>query len=101
MNLCGRLTPRESAAAMRNALFFVGHDSGPLHLAAVAGVPCVGIFGNYNKPKWWHPMGHQHRIIHNMRGVRDIAPVEVYAAVCSIAPETSSRTDRRVASAEA
>ena len=93
LNLCGRLAPRESAAAMQRAWLFIGHDSGPLHLAAAAGVPCVGIFGNYNKPKWWHPMGRGHRIIHDMRGVREIAPPQVYAAIRSrlgsIAGQTS------------
>jgi heptosyltransferase-3 len=84
LNLCGRLAPRESAAAIQRALFFVGHDSGPLHLAASGGVPCVGIFGNLNEPKWWHPMGKRHRIIHDMRGVCYITPEEVYAAICSI-----------------
>jgi heptosyltransferase-3 len=87
LNLCGCLTPRESAAAMRQAVLFVGHDSGPMHLAAAAGVPCVALFGNFNKPKWWHPMGQGHRIIHNMRGVREITPDEVYAAVCSTIAE--------------
>jgi heptosyltransferase-3 len=100
LTLCGRLTPRETAAAMQRASFFVGHDSGPLHLAAVAGVPCVGIFGNYNKPRWWHPMGERHRIIHDMRGVRDIAPEKVYAAIRSIAPEICRQADRRIAGAE-
>jgi ADP-heptose:LPS heptosyltransferase len=81
LNLCGALGPRESAAAMRRAVLFVGHDCGPMHLAAAAGVPCVGIFGNFNRPKWWHPMGQGHCIIHNMRGVWQISPEEVYAAV--------------------
>ena len=67
LNLCGRLAPRESAAAMQRAVLFVGHDSGPMHLAAATGVPCVAMFGNFNKPKWWHPAGKGHRIIHNMR----------------------------------
>ncbi len=101
MNLCGRLAPRESAAAMQKALFFVGHDSGPLHLAAAAGVPCVGMFGNLNKPKWWHPMGKCHRIIHNMRGVRCITPEEVYAAICSIVPAAPDLTNRYAAEAAA
>ena len=82
LNLCGRLEPRESAAAMRRALFFLGHDSGPMHLADAVGIPCVGLFGNNNMPKWWHPMGHGHHIIHNMLGVREISPTEVHAAVC-------------------
>jgi heptosyltransferase III len=101
LNLCGRLAPRESAAAMRRALLFVGHDSGPLHLAAVVGVPCVGIFGTYNRPKWWHPTGERHRIIHNMRGIRDIAPEEVYGAIRSVASEISGRANRRMAGAGA
>jgi ADP-heptose:LPS heptosyltransferase len=83
LNLCGRLTPRESAAAIKRALLFIGHDSGPMHLAAVTGVPCVGLFGNFNVPKVWHPMGKNHHVIHNMNGIRAISPGQVYAAVCS------------------
>ena len=41
VNLCGRLTPRESAAAFARAQLFLGHDSGPMHLAASVGTPCV------------------------------------------------------------
>jgi heptosyltransferase III len=91
LNLCGHLTPRESAAAMKRAELFVGHDSGPMHLAAAAAVPCVALFGNFNKPKWWHPVGRGHRIIHNMHGVREIAPEEVYAAVSSTIAQTPKR----------
>ena len=83
LNLCGRLEPRESAAAMQRALFFIGHDSGPMHLADAVGIPCVGLFGNNNMPKCWHPMGQGHHIIHNRSGVREISPDEVYAAVLS------------------
>jgi len=68
-NLCGRVSPRISAAAMSGARIFVGHDSGPLHLAAAVGVTCVGLYGNKNAPAIWHPNGVGHRIIHDMRGV--------------------------------
>jgi lipopolysaccharide heptosyltransferase III len=97
VNLSGRLTPRQSAAAMQRARFFVGHDSGPLHLAATTGVACVGIFGNFNMPKWWHPMGAGHRILHNMAGVRSILPEQVYAAVVSTFAETSTRNAQIIA----
>jgi ADP-heptose:LPS heptosyltransferase len=83
LNLCGALAPRESAAATKQAMAFIGHDSGPMHLAAAVGVPCVGLFGNFNRPKWWHPNGEGHHIIHNMGGIRKISPEEVYAAVRS------------------
>jgi len=101
LNLCGRLAPRESAAAMRNALFFVGHDSGPLHLAAAVGVPCVGIYGNFNEPKWWHPVGSCHRIIHDMRGVRSITPEAVDAAIGSVVAAISTRAQPSAARARA
>jgi ADP-heptose:LPS heptosyltransferase len=81
VNLCGRLAPRESAAAMQNAELFVGHDSGPMHLAAAVGIPCVAMFGPVNMPKWWHPMGPRHHVIHNMAGVRAISPAEVFEVV--------------------
>lgn len=36
---------RELAAVTRRAALFVGSDTGPLHLAAAIGTPCVGLFG--------------------------------------------------------
>jgi ADP-heptose:LPS heptosyltransferase len=45
----GRLAPptslRELAAVTRRGALFVGSDTGPLHLAAAVGTPCVGLFG--------------------------------------------------------
>ncbi len=78
---CGRLAPRESAAVLGRARLFVGHDSGPLHLAAAVGAPCVSMFGDNNPPRKWHPIGAQHRIIHDMAGVSAISPDRVFQAV--------------------
>ena len=36
---------RELASLCRRATLFVGSDTGPLHLAAAVGTPCVGLFG--------------------------------------------------------
>lgn len=91
LNLCGYLKPRESAAVMKDAVLFIGHDSGPMHLASAAGVPCVALFGNFNRPKWWHPMGQGHRVIHNMNGVLEITPDEVHSAVCATFAENLGR----------
>ncbi|WP_263385134.1 glycosyltransferase family 9 protein [Granulicella arctica] len=65
INLCGRLTPRESAAAFAHARVFVGHDSGPMHLAATVQTPCVAIFAARNIPRVWFPIGAQHRVIYH------------------------------------
>lgn len=80
-NLCGRVSPRVSAAAMSGSRAFVGHDSGPMHLAASVGVPCVGLFGNNNLPRKWHPHGAAHRVIHEMRGMAWIRVEQVVEAL--------------------
>jgi ADP-heptose:LPS heptosyltransferase len=64
-NLCGLLTPRESAAVFASARIFIGHDSGPMHLAAAVQTPCVAIFAARNKPRVWFPYGRQHRVIYH------------------------------------
>ena len=71
---------------MRNAVAFLGHDSGPLHLAAAVGVPCIGLFGSFNQPIRWHPRGHQHRIIHRMSGLDSITVAEVMEALEHVMP---------------
>lgn len=65
INLCGKLTPRESAAAFARAKVFLGHDSGPMHLAATVGTPCVAIFAARNIPRVWYPYGAQHRVVYH------------------------------------
>ena len=35
----------ELAAVVRRAAMFVGSDTGPLHIAAAVGTPCVGLYG--------------------------------------------------------
>ncbi|HEV2700098.1 MAG TPA: glycosyltransferase family 9 protein [Steroidobacteraceae bacterium] len=55
-NLCGRLTLRQSAAAIASAQLFVGHDSGPMHVAAAVEVPIVAVFSARNPPGMWFPL---------------------------------------------
>lgn len=65
LNLCGTLTPRVSAAVLQRAQMFIGHDSGPMHLAACVGTPCVGIFSARNPRGQWYPRGDANRIIYH------------------------------------
>jgi heptosyltransferase III len=64
INLCGQTSPRVSAAVLKQAKVFIGHDSGPMHLAACVGTPCVGIFSARNLPGQWFPRGNNNRIIY-------------------------------------
>lgn len=86
VNACGQLLPRESGAALRRASLFVGHDSGPMHLAAAVGVTCVAPFGGYNPPRRWHPYGEKHRIVHCMEGVMNVRVEEIAAKVREVLP---------------
>ena len=64
-NLCGVTSPRVSAAALRAAAVMVCHDSGPMHLAATMGVPCVAIFSARNPPGVWYPRGENHTVLYH------------------------------------
>ena len=77
LNLCGMQTPREMAAVLRHCALMVCHDSGPMHMAAAQGTPCVALFGNHNRPRQWFPYGTGHRIIHEPRGMRAISVARV------------------------
>jgi heptosyltransferase III len=65
VNLCGELSPRGTAAVMTRAELFLGPDSGPMHFAAGAGVPCVIAFAARTKPGIWFPQGKGHRVIYH------------------------------------
>jgi ADP-heptose:LPS heptosyltransferase len=110
LNLCGRLSVRESAAVLSRARLFCGHDSGPLHLAAAVGTPCVAVFSSRNLPGVWFPYGSQHEAIYhridcegcqrevcpdrNKECIRSITVDEVLAAVIRIIDRSRSTLDQ-------
>jgi ADP-heptose:LPS heptosyltransferase len=59
----GALSVRESAAAMEDALFYLGNDTGTMHLAAAVGVPCVAVFSAQDWPGRWNPYGAGHQVL--------------------------------------
>ncbi len=65
VNLCGALSTRESAAVLEKCVLFIGHDSGPMHLASAVGTPCVAIFAARNLPGQWYPARLGHEIIYH------------------------------------
>jgi len=59
-------TLRELAALVRGAALFVGSDTGPLHIAAAVGTPCVGLFGPVAKERNG-PYGEGHIALQRLR----------------------------------
>ena len=76
VNLCGGPSPRVVSAVLSLSNLFVGHDSGPLHLAQCSGSYALGLFGSCNKPKQWHPISSRIQIIHEKLGMRYIALIK-------------------------
>lgn len=62
-NLAGRLSVFGSASVLSQCTTFIGNDSGPTHLAAMMGTPCVAIFSARNPPGQWGPLGQHHVIL--------------------------------------
>lgn len=81
LNICENIDPRVVAAILSHAKYFIGHDSGPMHLAATVQTQCIALFGNLNKPNKWHPYGKSHIVIHDSKGVMGISVEMVLNAV--------------------
>jgi len=100
VNLCGRLTPRESAAALGRAQFFLGHDSGPMHLAAAMNTPCVVVFPARSKPRIWFPWGNRHAVIYHQTDCwncnLEVCVEQKKKCLTSITPEEAMDAVRRV-----
>ncbi len=58
------LNLRELIALVSRARLFVGHDTGPTHVAAAAGCPVVEIFGS-STPVYWRPWAVPSRVVMN------------------------------------
>lgn len=64
-NFCGQLAVRETAAVLSKCRLLVGHDSGPLHLAAAVDTKTVAIFSRRNPLGKWFPLGDNHHVIYS------------------------------------
>jgi len=109
INLCGEMSVRESAALLTHAQVYLGHDSGPMHLAAAVGTPCVAVFSSRNKPGEWFPYGSKHRVLYtaiscqgcrldncielNKKCIRSITVDQVAISVLDLANEGLVKTN--------
>jgi len=59
VNCVGTLPLGTLLAVMHRARLFLGNESGPMHLAAAAGTPVVGLYG-LTDPTCWGPVGVPH-----------------------------------------
>lgn len=66
VDLVGKCDLRETIALLKRSAFFVGNDSGIMHLAAAAGTPLVALFGPQSPVKFGPWSDHAKIIYRNM-----------------------------------
>lgn len=99
----GRFSLSESVALIQRSSLYVGLDSGPMHMAALAGVPVVALFGPTH-PSRVGPYGVPHRIVRrknldclecrrhfcdHFSCMKDISMSMVFEAAMALLTETS------------
>ncbi|MBN1481478.1 glycosyltransferase family 9 protein [candidate division KSB1 bacterium] len=60
INAAGSLSVRQAAVALSRCSFFIGNDTGTMHLAAAMHVRCVAIFSARDEEEKWYPYGTGH-----------------------------------------
>ncbi len=64
-NTCGQLDLSELGVLAQQAKIFIGNESGPLCIAAITGVPSLGLFGP-GEPIVFYPYGKRTSYIHHV-----------------------------------
>ena len=62
-NFAGVFSVYESAALLERCCGYLGNDTGTMHLAAMVGTPCVGLFSARDYPGQWEPYGQGHTVL--------------------------------------
>lgn len=55
-NICGQTSLGDIAALARGAVFTLGNDTGPTHIAAAGGTAVFTLYGYYNDPATWQSL---------------------------------------------
>jgi ADP-heptose:LPS heptosyltransferase len=74
---------------MSEASLFVGNDSGPAHIAAAYGVPCVVVFGPTD-PAVWFPWRTECRTLQMPGGIQEVSLHQVIEAVDAVKPRVNA-----------
>ncbi|HUR98720.1 MAG TPA: glycosyltransferase family 9 protein [Pyrinomonadaceae bacterium] len=61
-NAAGSLSVRKAAAALSECTFYLGNDTGTMHLAASVGTTCVAMFSAVDWAGRFEPVGTQHTL---------------------------------------
>jgi lipopolysaccharide heptosyltransferase I len=75
----GETTVAQLVGLLERCVLFVGNDSGPLHIAAALGIPCLAFYGPTN-PRLTGPYGEQHVVLTPPGGAQDLSLISLSQA---------------------
>lgn len=76
LNLAGFTTLQQIAVLARDAAAAIGNDTGPMHLIAATGCPCVALFSGVSHPVRHAPRGDKVQIV-KVEDLNDLTPEKV------------------------
>jgi lipopolysaccharide heptosyltransferase II len=71
LNTASRLSILEMAELLRRCTFYLGNDTGAMHLAAAVDTRCVAVFSARSPEHSWHPYGDDHIVIRRRPSCRN------------------------------
>jgi ADP-heptose:LPS heptosyltransferase len=63
LNCASTLSILETSELLRRCVFYLGNDTGPMHIAAAVQTRCVAIFSASIPPRTWYPSGENNIIL--------------------------------------
>lgn len=99
VDLCGRTTLRQAAAAIHGARAVVANDSAPIHIASLQGVPVLALFGPTVPEFGFAPYGNHVQVVQRAdlacrpcspHGSR-LCPIGTHECLRGIRPDTVGR----------
>lgn len=64
LNLAGKTNLKQIALLGRGAALAIGNDTGPMHMIAPTGCPCISLFSSHSNPKRHYPKGRDVEILY-------------------------------------
>lgn len=100
IDLVGALDLPTAHACLERCRFYIGNDSGLMHLAAAAGTPTLGLFGP-SRDELYAPWGEHCAVVRTERSYDEIAGAADFDGKSTVSHMHDLSVDRVVAAAEA
>ncbi len=81
INLCGKINLVDYLILSFNSKFYLGNDTGPMHLSSITGTPVVAMFNPFNNINKFYPIGNNNLIFRDEISINNIKTQDVMSAL--------------------